>query len=68
LKRISTGKDEIVVQDSAAYQKILDDLDELEGIAGIKRGLADVEDGRVTMLEKFEKEFRRKHALPRRSR
>ena len=62
------GKAEIVVQDAASYQKILDDLDELESIAGIKRGLADVEDGRVTPLAKFEKEFRKKHAIPRRSR
>jgi PHD/YefM family antitoxin component YafN of YafNO toxin-antitoxin module len=62
------GKAEIVVQDAASYQKILDDLDELESIAGIKRGLADVAVGRVTPLAKFEKEFRKKHAIPRRSR
>jgi len=62
------GRGEIVMQDAAAYQKILDDLDELESIAGIMRGLADVEHGRVTPLTKFETEFRKKHAIPRRSR
>jgi hypothetical protein len=32
--QISNGKAEIVVQDAATYQKTLDDLDELESIAG----------------------------------
>jgi prevent-host-death family protein len=62
------GKAEIVVQDATSYQKLLDDLDELQTIEGIKRGLADVKAGRVTSAESFEKEFRKKHAIPRRSR
>ena len=62
------GKAEIVVQDAASYQKLLDHLDELEALQGIKRGLADVEAGRVTPLEDFEKEFRKKHGIRRRSR
>ena len=37
-------------------------------LAGIKRGLADVEAGRVTPLKTFEKEFRKKRGLPSRSR
>jgi hypothetical protein len=43
-------------------------IDEAEAIAGIKRGLADVEAARVTLLEEFEKDFRKKHGTPRRSR
>ena len=62
------GKAELVVQDAAAYQKVLDHTDELEALEGIKRGLADVKGGRVTPLEKFEREFRKKHGLSRRSR
>jgi prevent-host-death family protein len=62
------GKAEMVVQDAASYQKLLDCLDELESIGGIKRGLADVEAGRTTAVAKFEKEFRKKHSIPRRSR
>jgi prevent-host-death family protein len=62
------GRAELVVQDAAAYQELLDKLDELEAIEGIKRGLADVEAGRVTTLEEFEKQFRKKHGLSRRSR
>jgi len=62
------GKAEIVVQDAASYQRLLDHMEEIETLAGIKRGLADVKAGRTTPLEKFEKEFRRKHGLQRRAR
>src|SRR5258708_21099568 len=59
------GKAELVVQDAASYQKLLDRVDELEALEGIKRGLADVQAGRVTPLKRFEKEFREKRGLPR---
>lgn len=62
------GKAELVVQDAASYQKLLDYVDELESLEGIERGLADVAAGRVTPLEEFEKQFRKKHGIPRRSR
>ncbi len=62
------GKAEIVVQDAASYQKLLDHIDELEALEGIKRGLADIAAGRVTSLEDFERELRKKQRLPRRSR
>jgi prevent-host-death family protein len=62
------GKSEIVVQDAASYQRLLDCLDELEALEGIKRGFAVVEAGLVTSAENFEKEFREKHGIPRRSR
>jgi prevent-host-death family protein len=57
------GKAELVVQDAASYQKLLDRVDEREALAGIKRGLADVKAGRVTPLKEFEKEFRKKHGV-----
>ena len=62
------GKAQIVVQDAASYQKLLDRVDELEALEGIKRGLADVEAGRVTPLKRFDKEFREKRGLPSRPR
>jgi PHD/YefM family antitoxin component YafN of YafNO toxin-antitoxin module len=62
------GKARLVVQDTASYQKLLDHIDELETLEGIKRGLADVAAGRVTPLQNFERQFRKKHGLPRRSR
>jgi prevent-host-death family protein len=57
------GKAELVVQDAASYQKLLDRVDEREALAGIKRGLADVKAGRVTPLKEFEKQFRKKHGV-----
>jgi PHD/YefM family antitoxin component YafN of YafNO toxin-antitoxin module len=57
------GKAELVVQDAGAYQKLLDRMDELEALEGIKRGLADIEAERVTSLREFEKGFRSKHGL-----
>ena len=62
------GKAEVVVQDAASYQKLLEYLDQMESLEGIKRSVADVEAGRVTPLEKFEKNFRKRHAIPRRPR
>ena len=62
------GKAEIVVQDATSYQKLLDRMDELEALEGMKRGLADVEAGRVTPLKEFEQEFRTKRGLQSRPR
>lgn len=62
------GKAELVVQDTLSYQKLLDRVDELEALESIRRGLADVEAGRVTPLSQFESEFRRKRGLPSRPR
>ena len=49
------GKAELVVQDAAAYQKLLNRVDELEALDGIKRGLVDVAAGRVTPLRQSSK-------------
>jgi len=62
------GKAELVVQDAISYQKLLDRVDQVEGLAGIERGLSDVEAGRVTPLRKFEQEFRAKRGVSSRSR
>ena len=62
------GRAELVVQDALSYQRLLDRVDELEALEGIKRGLGDVEAGRVTPLRRFEREFRKKRGLPGRSR
>ena len=61
------GRAELVVQDANSYQKLLDRVDELEALEGIQRGVADVKAGRVTPLNKFEREFRKKRGLPSRS-
>jgi hypothetical protein len=62
------GKAELVVQDAASYQKLLNHMDELEALEGIKRGLADVDASRATPLREFEQEFRKKRGIPSRPR
>jgi predicted transcriptional regulator len=41
------GKAELVVQDAGSYQSLLERLDRLETVEAIRRGLKDVEEGRV---------------------
>ena len=62
------GKAELVVQDAASYQKLLNRVDELEALEGIQKALADIEAGRVTPLRQFESEFRKTRGLQSRSR
>lgn len=57
------GKAELVVQDAAAYQKLLDRVEELEVIAGIKRGLDDVKANRTRPLADFEQEMQQKYGI-----
>ena len=62
------GKAELDVQDAGSNQNLLDRIDEIEALNGIKQGLADVEAGRVTPLRQFEQEFRARRGLSSRSR
>ncbi len=57
------GKAEVVVQDAASYQAMLDLLDRAEAIAGIKRGLDSVEKGEGIPAEKAFERLRRKHKI-----
>ncbi len=57
------GKAELVVQDAQSYQKLLDSLERLETIAGIKQGLEDVEAGRTISLNEFELQMRKKYGI-----
>jgi prevent-host-death family protein len=41
------GKAELVVQDAASYQKILDRLERLEAVEALRVGIAAAEEGRV---------------------
>ncbi len=58
------GRADLVVQDAAAYQKLLDDLDRLEAIDGIRRGLLDVERGRTMTLDELDARMRAKLDVP----
>ncbi len=47
------GKAEVVVQDAAAYQKLLDDLDYQETVEGIRQGLDSIERGEGKPMREF---------------
>jgi prevent-host-death family protein len=58
------GKAEIVVQDAASYQAMLDLVDRAEAIAGIKRGLDSIDRGEGIPAEEAFKRLRKKHKIP----
>jgi prevent-host-death family protein len=57
------GKAELVVQDAASYQKLLDLAEEAKVVEGIRRGLEDMKAGRTTSLDDFKEHVRRKHGI-----
>ncbi len=58
------GKAAVVLQDAASYQRLVEETDVRLALAGIRRGLADVDAGRGKPLEEFEREFRGRHGIP----
>jgi PHD/YefM family antitoxin component YafN of YafNO toxin-antitoxin module len=58
------GKPELVVQNAEAYQSLLDQLDHIEAIAGIRRGLEQLEQGKGGPAEEVFAEFRTRHGMP----
>lgn len=52
------GKAQIVVQDAASYQKL---LDRLEAIEGIREGLEDLAEGRTRPARQALREIRKRH-------
>lgn len=58
------GKAEIVVQDAASYQAMLDLVDRAEAIAGIKRGLDSIDRGEGIHAEEACNRLRKKHKIP----
>lgn len=51
------GKAELVVQDAASYQKLLEAQDRMKAIAGIRRGLESMKRNAGKPAEKFFREF-----------
>ncbi len=58
------GKAEIVVQDAASYQAMLELVDRAEAIAGIKKGLDSIERGEGIPAEVAFARLRKKHNIP----
>ena len=58
------GKAEIVVQDAASYQRLLDLIERAEAIVGINRGLDSIARGEgIPAKDAFER-LRKKHNIP----
>lgn len=59
------GRAELVVQDAAAYQAMLDAKDQAEAVAGIRRGLESMQQGKSLPARQAIESLRRKHKTPR---
>jgi len=55
------GTAEIVVQSAASYQKVLDELELLETLKGIRRGLEQAKRGKGRPMRAFLKQLAREH-------
>ena len=62
------GRAALVVQDAAAYERLLGALDHAETVAGIRRGLDDVAAGRTVTADRFFTEMRSRLKLPKKAR
>ena len=61
------GKAQVVVQDAAAYQRLLDRIEEAETIAGIQRGLDSMARGEGVPFRTWEAAMRRKYRISRKA-
>jgi prevent-host-death family protein len=59
------GKPEAVLQDAAAYQRLLDLAAAADVHEGIRQGLEDMREGRTRPVDEVFEEVRRKYAIPR---
>jgi prevent-host-death family protein len=58
------GEAELVVQDARSYQKLLESIDRLETIAGIRRGLEEMKAGKGRPADEFFQEMERELDIP----
>lgn len=58
------GRPELVVQDAAAYQKMLDALERAEAVDGIRTGLESMKLGKGVPAKEFFADLRAKLGLP----
>ena len=59
------GKAELVVQDAASYQQVLDLMERVEAVEAIRRGLDQMYRGKGRPAAQFSKRMRRKYGIPR---
>lgn len=58
------GQAQLVVQDAASYQQLLDEVERLKTIEALKEGLAQSDAGDVVSLEQFDRKMRHKFKMP----
>ncbi len=57
------GRAQVVVQDAEAFQRLLDLVERVEAIEGIRRGLEEVDRGRTKPAKEVLAKIRRKHRI-----
>lgn len=55
------GRAAVIVQDAASYQRLLDERERLEALAGVRRGLNAMKRGRVRPLKDALNDLKRKY-------
>ena len=58
------GKAEIVVQDAASYQRMLDLIDRAEAVIGVRKGLESMGRGEGIPADEAFERLRKKHNIP----
>jgi prevent-host-death family protein len=58
------GKAELVIQDAESYQEMLDRLEQIDAVEGIRRGLEQMERGEGRPAAEVFAEFRKRHGIP----
>jgi prevent-host-death family protein len=61
------GKAEIVIQNAESYQKLLENIERLEAVAGIKLGLEEVLQGKTKPAHRVFDSMRKTHRGPKRA-
>ena len=59
------GRAEVVVQDAASYQALLDRLERAETVAAIRQGMEQFERGEGISLKQAERRLRKRHSFSR---
>ena len=57
------GRAEVVVQDAASYQALLDRLERAEAVAAIRQGMEQIERGEGISLKQAERRLRKRHGF-----